>query len=77
LPLQRTELVEQAGLGAALIAGVATGTYHNLADACARTVRYGEITLPDTVHHATYNDYYARFQRLHNLLVEELHGLAG
>jgi xylulokinase len=77
LPLQRTELVEQAGLGAALIAGVAAGTYHNLADACARTVRYGEITLPDRAHHAVYNGYYARFQRLHDVLVEDLHGLAG
>jgi xylulokinase len=64
-------------VGAALLAGVGTGIYADLAEACQQVVRYGPVTTPNTVNQARYEELYARFVRLYPLLREEFHGLAG
>ncbi|MBN8621173.1 MAG: xylulokinase [Anaerolineae bacterium] len=65
LPLQRTRLKEQAGVGASLLAGVGAGVYRDLDDACARTVQSGPITEPDPQRHARYDALYHHFLELY------------
>lgn len=77
LPLQQSLLSEQAGVGAALLAGVGAGVYTDLADACRRVVRYGPVTEPDLARHARYNELYERFTQLYPRLREDFHWLAG
>ncbi len=76
LPLQRTLLKEQASVGAALIAGVGVGVYRDLAEACERTVQYGDITEPDAARHARYDVLYAHFRELYPRLKGDFHRLA-
>jgi xylulokinase len=77
LPLQQSLLTEQASVGAALLAGVGTGVYPNLATACNQVVRYGPVTEPDRARYACYSELYARFIQFYPLLQEEFHWLAG
>lgn len=74
--LQQTLLTEQAGVGAALLGGMAAGIYTDLAEACSRTVRYGPITEPNFARHALYNDRYAHFLELYPRLKGDFHRLA-
>ena len=76
LPLQQSLLTEQASVGAALLAGVGTGVYPDLATACDQVVRYGPVTEPNPARHARYSELYARFTQLYPLLREEFHWLA-
>jgi xylulokinase len=77
IPLQRTLVAEQAGLGAALLAGVGSGIYQDLAGACVQVVRYGPVTNPDPIRSVRYDSLYARFVRLYPRLADDLHWLAG
>ncbi len=76
LPLQRTLLKEQASVGAALIAGVGAGVYRDLEAACERTVRYRDVTEPNTANHARYDTLYAHFRELYPRLKGDFHRLA-
>ncbi|MBZ0280826.1 MAG: xylulokinase [Anaerolineae bacterium] len=76
VPLQQTLLTEQAGVGAALLGGMAAGVYAELAEACSRTVRYGSITQPNTTRQTFYNDRYAHFLELYPRLKGDFHRLA-
>ena len=63
-------------MGAALIAGVGSGVYRDLAEACQRTVQYGDITEPDAARHARYDVLYAHFRELYPRLKGDFHRLA-
>ena len=76
LPLQQSLLTEQAGVGAALLAGVGAEVYPDLPEACAQVVRYGPPTHPDAARHQRYNDLYARFTELYPRLKNDFHWLA-
>ncbi len=76
LPLQKPLLSEQAGVGAALIAGVGAGIYSSFADAKARVTRYSAPSLPDAARHAFYNERYAQFVSLYPTLKEDMHRLS-
>ena len=75
-PLRQSLLAEQAGVGAALLAGVGAGVYPDLAAACHQVVQLGPTTEPDLARQATYDDLYARFLGLYPRLRTDLHGLA-
>jgi xylulokinase len=61
-PLCRTETVEAAAVGAALLAGVGAGVYADVATACARTVRWREDVLtPDPGRVAFYDAAYRTY----------------
>jgi sugar (pentulose or hexulose) kinase len=76
LPLQKPLLSEQAGVGAALIAGVGAGIYSSFVDAKARVARYSAPTLPDPARHAFYNERYAQFVSLYPTLKDDMHRLS-
>jgi xylulokinase len=76
LPLQKTLLTEQAGVGAALVAGVGTGVYKNFNEACSNTVRYDSLTEPNANNHARYNELYNKYLELYPRLRDDFHWLA-
>ncbi len=76
LPLRQSLLQEQAGVGAALLAGVGAGVYRSLIEACARVVQYGPITDPSPEASARYNDLYHRFEQLYPRLRPDFHWLS-
>ncbi|TVR19456.1 MAG: xylulokinase [Anaerolineaceae bacterium] len=72
LPLQKSLLREQTCIGAAVLAGVGTGVYASLDQACESVRRYGAVTAPVADHHAAYQPIYDRFLRLYPLLKNEM-----
>ena len=76
LPMQQSLLREQAGVGAALLAGVGAGFYTDLDEACAQVVQYGPPTHPDPIRHKQYNHLYGRFTQLYPRLKDDFHWLA-
>jgi xylulokinase len=76
LPLQQSLLTEQASLGAALLAGVGSGLYPNLAEACRQVSRYGPLTQPDSQKHRRYQELLAQFTALYPRLRQDFHQLA-
>lgn len=73
LPLRKSLLTEQAGVGAALLAGVGAGVYANLGEACAQTVRLDQPTEPQPANVRLYDDLYAQFTQLYPLLRPSFH----
>ncbi|MFN8530974.1 MAG: xylulokinase [Anaerolineae bacterium] len=64
LPLTRSVMSEQAGLGAALIAAVGVGYWKTFEQACADVVRYGEVTEPDRAHAQSYAEQYQQWSAI-------------
>jgi xylulokinase len=68
-PIHRTRTVEAAASGAALLAGVGTGVYRDVQDACARAVAWDEgVIAPDAGRAASYEEAYRTFCRLYPAL---------
>jgi xylulokinase len=68
LPLERTAVEEGSAYGAALLGGVACGTFADVHAAVAACVSVRETVEPDPVWAATYRDGYARFRQLYPTL---------
>lgn len=64
VPLRRPHVTEAGTLGAAMLAGLATGIYVSPDDAVAQCVDYEKIFLPDPQHHAQYQERAAQFHQL-------------
>lgn len=63
LPVKVTDTKEQACLGAAIIAGVGTGVFKDVQEACAGIIRHKDkIVVPSKENHARYQEYYALFK---------------
>ena len=63
LPLRAANAKEQAGVGAAIAAGVCAGVYKDLAEGCSAAVSYrDEIIQPDAKRHDTYMEYYTLYK---------------
>ncbi len=75
LPLQRSVLTAQAGIGAALLAGVGTGIYSTFEEAAKETAQYGEVTEPVRESQALYDELYAEFKGLYPRLKDDFHML--
>ncbi|MGC1420470.1 MAG: FGGY family carbohydrate kinase [Acidimicrobiales bacterium] len=64
-PVRRVLVKEATALGAALLAGVAAQTFHDIEDAAARTVTLAqEPCLPDPSKKSLYDDAYGRYRSL-------------
>ncbi len=77
LPLRKSLLIEQTGVGAALLAGVGIGRYGSFEEASAVTAHYGSVTEPIPERVALYDRLYAEFCALYPRLKEDFHTLAG
>ena len=77
LPLQKSLLTEQAGIGAALLAGVGIGIYSTFEEACQQSAQYGELTEPHPERRTLYDALYEEFKALYPRLREDFHTLSG
>jgi xylulokinase len=68
LPLERTAVEEGSAYGAALLGGVACGTFADVHEAVAACVRVRETVEPDPAWTAAYRDGYAQFRELYPAL---------
>lgn len=75
LPIQKPLMTEQAGVGAALVAGVGMGVYASFGEARDRVVRYSEPSLPNAERMAYYNERYAHFVTLYPKLKADFHAM--
>jgi xylulokinase len=76
LPLHKTLLAEQTGIGAALLAGTGAGLYADLAEASATTARFGLVVEPDPQRFDFYDERFAHFCELYPRLKRDFHRLA-
>jgi len=77
-----TELVtinvtDSTAFGAALLAGVGSGVFRSVPEACAATVRIVERTEPVAESQAAYNEYYPVYRSLYRALKPAYDALAG
>ncbi|MEF9941901.1 MAG: xylulokinase [Lachnospiraceae bacterium] len=71
LPLRVAQTEEQAGLGAAIAAGVGAGLYKSIEDGCNQAVRYKEsVIVPNQERVELYQEYYQLYKELYR----ESHG---
>jgi xylulokinase len=68
IPLERTAVEEGAAYGAALLGGVAAGTFADAREAVAACVRVRDTVEPDQAWQAVYDEGYARFRSLYPAL---------
>jgi len=68
VPLERTETDAGAAFGAALLAGVRSGAFRDVADAVARCVRVRDRVEPEPAWREPYEEGYRRFRRLYPTL---------
>lgn len=73
IPLRVSETTEQAGMGAALAAGVGAGVYSDLEEACRAAVSYkDELIIPDPQRHQVYSEYYGLYKEAYLSSKDEL-----
>jgi xylulokinase len=66
---------EGAAYGAALLAGVGAGVYHDVASACDATIKISDRTQPSAAR-SLYADYYPRYRALYAALKDEFGAMA-
>jgi xylulokinase len=71
LPLERTAVEEGAAYGAALLAGVAAGTFADVHDAVEKCIRITERLEPNEAWRGEYENGYRRFRELYPALRRE------
>ncbi len=68
LPITTTNSSEGPALGVALLAGVGTGVYKNVAEACDNAIQVKNVQQPDSANIGIYSKYYELYGRLYNSL---------
>lgn len=73
----RTLQVDQGGaLGAAILAGVASGSFSSLEEACEKLIAYREPIMPETDTHEAYQPYFELYKDLYGELASSFKRLA-
>jgi len=73
----RTSAEEGPAYGAALLAGVACGTFSDVADACERVALLPELTEPDEARAAVYDELYGLYREAYPATAPLAHRLSG
>lgn len=74
IPVKVADTEEQAGLGAAIAAGVGAGVYADIEEGCRTVVRYKDfVAVPDPGRHEIYMDYYQLYKDIFASCRENLH----
>lgn len=69
-----SKMLEQAGVGAAICAGVGAGVYESYGQACDTVIRWNDVpAVPDPEGAARYRDYYALYRDLYAANRELMH----
>jgi ribulose kinase len=55
-------------LGAAILAGLATGVYKSAQEACASIVKYDKVFSPSDKNHVIYNQIFNNYKKLYDSL---------
>jgi xylulokinase len=76
IPVHRTTTDEGPAHGAALLAGVAAGVYHDIGDASATVRLREEVTEPDPERTKVYEEHYEVYRSLYPATREAMHHLA-
>ena len=76
IPVHRTTADEGPAHGAALLAGVAAGVYHDIGEACATVRLREEVTEPDPERTKVYEEHYEVYRSLYPATREAIHRLA-
>jgi xylulokinase len=74
--LVTVDTTEGAAFGAALLAGVAAGTWADVGSACAQTIKLTEHVTPDTKNANRYDQMYEQYEMLYPALKPTFNGLA-
>ncbi len=75
VPIRRNQIDEGPALGAALLAGVACGTFASVSDACSRVAFDPDITRPDPERHELYLRRHAVYSGLYSAMAPAMHEL--
>ena len=67
-PLKRTEVTESAALGAAILAGLGSGTFPSLSEAVRTLVRFDRTFAPSTIDRAYHDDRFGHYRELYEAL---------
>ena len=74
IPVKVADTEEQAGLGAAIAAGVGAGAYADIEEGCHTVVRYRDfVAEPDPKRHDIYMEYYQLYKEIFVSCRENLH----
>lgn len=66
VPLIVADTEEQAGMGAAIAAGVGVGLYRDIEEGCRRAVKYKNWAIePNPANHRVYQEYYEMYKELY------------
>lgn len=74
-PVVKLKVSEAACLGAALLAGVATGEYSSMKEAVQQTVRTEKTFRPKKMHREQYEERFALYRHIYPLLRKVLHAM--
>jgi xylulokinase len=76
LPLQKSLMSEQTGIGAALLAGVGIGIYSNFDEAARQMQHYGAPTEPSAANRPLYDSLFKEYESLYPTLRASFHRLS-
>ncbi len=76
IEVMTTSIQEQAGVGAAMLAGIGTGLFNGPDEACDRIIRYNRTTHPISENCERYKDLYEIFKGLYPKLKDDFGKIA-
>ena len=68
IPFITLQSHETACLGAAILAGIGSGLFHDFQDGCEKMVRLKKKYMPDSTYHAKYQEVYEKYIKLYDHL---------